>query len=149
VVLCPKKSKALIVVNVLVCDSHSWQSGCQLVVSAIEEGRAFGFGGLFVEDRGWLAYIPPLLLASMAGSVAYFRYMRKDEPIPEVLVSTPPGQNAVEQLLALQQALAQLEALIQASNIMLLKTRALLLSAFPEVLRISQFCKPFPKCPGF
>jgi hypothetical protein len=70
--------------------------------------------------------------------------MRKDEPIPEVLVSTPPGQNAVEQLLALQQALAQLEALIQASNILLLKTRALLLSAFPEVLRISQLCKPFP-----
>ncbi len=102
-----------------------------------------------MEDRGWLAYIPPLLLASMAGSVAYFRYMRKDEPIPEVLVSTPPGQNAVEQLLALQQALAQLEALIQASNIMLLKTRALLLSAFPEVLRISQLCKPSPKCPGF
>ncbi|KAH9549660.1 hypothetical protein CY35_10G031100 [Sphagnum magellanicum] len=86
----------------------------------------------YIIYRGWLAYIPPLLLASMAGSVAYFRYMRKDEPIPEVLVSTPPGQNAVEQLLALQQALAQLEALIQASNIMLLKTRALLLSAFPE-----------------
>jgi hypothetical protein len=103
----------------------------------------------YIIYRGWLAYIPPLLLASMAGSVAYFRYMRKDEPIPEVLVSTPPGQNAVEQLLALQQALAQLEALIQASNIMLLKTRALLLSAFPEVLGISQFCKPFPKCPGF
>jgi hypothetical protein len=70
----------------------------------------------------------------MAGSMAYFRYMQKDEQIPEVLIPTPPGQSTVEQLLALQQALAQLEGFIQASNIMILKSRALLLSAFPEVL---------------
>jgi hypothetical protein len=44
VVLCPKKSKALIVVNVLVCDSHSWQSGCQLVVQLKKEGP-LGLGG--------------------------------------------------------------------------------------------------------
>jgi len=58
--------------------------------------------------------------------------MQKDKQIPEVLIPTPPGQSTVEQLLALQQALAQLEGFIQASNIMLLKSRALLLSAFPE-----------------
>ncbi len=90
--------------------------------------------GLCVKDRGWLVYIPPFFLACMAGSMAYFRYMQKDEQIPEVLIPTPPGQSTVEQLLALQQALAQLEGFIQASNIMILKSRALLLSAFPEVL---------------
>ncbi|CAK9865638.1 unnamed protein product [Sphagnum jensenii] len=86
----------------------------------------------YIIYRGWLVYIPPFFLACMAGSMAYFRYMQKDEQIPEVLIPTPPGQSTVEQLLALQQALAQLEGFIQASNIMLLKSQALLLSVFPE-----------------
>lgn len=67
--------------------------------------------------------------------MAYVRHMRNNnnEPIKEVVVSTPPNQSTVEQLLALQQALSQLESLIQAGNIFLLRTRALILSALPEV----------------
>ncbi len=66
-----------------------------------------------MKDRGWLVYIPPFFLACMAGYMAYFRYMQKDEQIPEVLIPTPPGQSTVEQLLALQQALAQLEGFLK------------------------------------
>ncbi len=69
----------------------------------------------------------------MAAYMACLRYMRDGAAIKEVVVATPPKQNAVEQLLALQQGLSQLEALIQAGNIFLLKTRALVLSAVPEV----------------
>lgn len=85
--------------------------------------------------RGWLSYVPPAALALLAAYMAYVRHMRNNnnEPIKEVVVSTPPNQSTVEQLLALQQALSQLESLIQAGNIFLLKTRALILSALPEV----------------
>lgn len=69
----------------------------------------------------------------MAAYMAYVRRMRDEAPIKEVLVPSPPNQSTVEQLIALQQALTQLEALIQAGNIFLLKTRALVLSALPEV----------------
>ena len=75
----------------------------------------------------------PLLLVFMAAYMACLRYMRDGAAIKEVVVTTPPKHNAVEQLLALQQGLSQLEALIQAGNIFLLKTRALVLSAVPEV----------------
>ena len=61
--------------------------------------------------------------------------MKKREQIGvgEILVPTPPGQSTVEQLMALQQALSQLEGIIQAGNIILLKIQALLLSSYPEV----------------
>ena len=67
--------------------------------------------------------------------------MKKREQfgVGEVLVSMPPGQSTVEQLLALQQALSQLEGIIQAGNIILLKTRALLLSNYPEVYFLNFF----------
>jgi hypothetical protein len=47
-------------------------------------------------------------------------------------VTTPPRRRTVEQLLALQQAISQLEAQVQAGNIFLLKLRSLLLAAFPQ-----------------
>lgn len=75
----------------------------------------------------------PLLLVSMALYMAYVRYMRAGAAIKEVLVLKPPKMNAVEQVLALQQALSQLEGLIQTGNIFLLKTRAVVLSVLPEV----------------
>jgi len=83
--------------------------------------------------RGWLPFILPLLLVMMAAYMASVRNMRNGAAIKEVVVPMPPNQNTVEQLLALQQALSQLEGLIQAGNIFLLKTRALFLSALPEV----------------
>ncbi|XP_073391627.1 uncharacterized protein [Physcomitrium patens] len=79
-----------------------------------------------------LPYVLPLSLVMMAAYMAYVRRMRDGAPIKEILISSPPNQNTVEQLLALQQALTELEALIQSGNIFLLKTRALILSARPE-----------------
>lgn len=84
-------------------------------------------------NRGWLSFVLPLVLVFVAAYMAGTRYMRDGAAITEVLVPTPPKQNAVEQLLALQQGLSQLEALIQAGNLFLLKTRALVSSAVPEV----------------
>jgi hypothetical protein len=48
-------------------------------------------------------------------------------------IITPPRRRTVEQLLALQQAISQLEAHVQAGNIFLLKLRSLMLAAFPQV----------------
>lgn len=74
-------------------------------------------------------------MLSVSLYIFYLRYMKKREQIGvgEILVPTPPGQSTVEQLMALQQALSQLEGIIQAGNIILLKIRALLLSSYPEV----------------
>jgi hypothetical protein len=48
-------------------------------------------------------------------------------------VTTPPRRRTVEQLLALQEAISQLETHVQAGNIFLLKLRSLMLAAFPQV----------------
>jgi nitrate reductase gamma subunit len=50
----------------------------------------------------------------------------------ELKVMAPPPMNTMEQLLAVQNAISQLEQLIQDANIVLLKFRALLLSLFPQ-----------------
>jgi len=48
-------------------------------------------------------------------------------------IITPPPRRTVEQLLALQEAISQVEAHVQAGNIFLLKLRSLMLAAFPQV----------------
>lgn len=64
----------------------------------------------------------------------------------ELKVMAPPPMNTMEQLLAVQNAISQLEQFVQDANIVLLKLRALLLSLFPQVLfskpllSISAFC---------
>jgi len=85
--------------------------------------------------RNWIFYVPSLLLLTAAGYILYLRYMKKREQmgVGEILVPEPPSQSTVEQLLALQQALAQLEGFIQTGNIGLLKLRTLCLSNYPEV----------------
>jgi len=82
----------------------------------------------------WIFYVPSLLLLTAAGYILYLRYMKKREQmgVGEILVPQPPSQSTVEQLLALQQALAQLEGFIQTGNIGLLKLRTLCLSNYPE-----------------
>jgi len=92
----------------------------------------FCVSGCYIIFKGWLPFVLPLLLVMMAAYMASVRNMRNGSAIKEIVVSTPPDQNTVEQLLALQQALSQLEGKIQAGNIFLLKTRALFLSALPE-----------------
>ncbi|XP_024370219.1 uncharacterized protein [Physcomitrium patens] len=106
----------------------------QAVLAWEEPSKSFTFCviGTYIIVKGWLAYMFPLLLVSMALYMAYVRYMRAGAAIKEVLVLKPPKMNAVEQVLALQQALSQLEGLIQTGNIFLLKTRAVVLSVLPE-----------------
>lgn len=53
-------------------------------------------------------------------------------------VMPPPNRNAVEQLLTLQDAISQVEALIQAGNIILLKIRAVLFAVIPQVQKDSE-----------
>lgn len=67
------------------------------------------------------------------------RCCNQGKPVDEVKVLAPPPMNTMEQLLAVQNAITQLEQLIQDGNIFLLKLRGLLLSIFPQVLLSSPF----------
>jgi len=82
--------------------------------------------------RNWLGYALPCFLLFIAVFMLCSRYLNQAKPINEVRVTAPPAQNTVEQLLTLQQAVSQVEELVQAGNIVLLKLRALLLAAFPQ-----------------
>lgn len=63
----------------------------------------------------------------------WHKYYGNGQLIGAFEVTPPPRRRTVEQLLALQEAIAQLEAQVQAANIFLLKLRSLLLAAFPQV----------------
>lgn len=82
--------------------------------------------------RNWHGYALPSFLLFIAVFMLCSRYLNQAKPINEVRVTAPPAQNTVEQLLTLQQAVSQVEELVQAGNIVLLKLRALLLAAFPQ-----------------
>lgn len=62
------------------------------------------------------------------------RNVRKGKPLEPLKIIAPPPKNAVEQLLILQEAISQLEALIQSGNIILLKVRALIFGVLLQVL---------------
>ena len=83
--------------------------------------------------RDWLPYAIALLLAFMAIFMMLTRFFNHDTPVDEVKVIAPPAMNAMEQLLAVQNAISQAEQFIQDGNIFLLKLRALLLAIFPQV----------------
>ncbi|CAI5475385.1 unnamed protein product [Closterium sp. Yama58-4] len=92
---------------------------------------------LYIIYKDWLGYVIPFLLLTNAVIMMWLRFVQQsDRRRPpnrrnEVVVITPPNQSAVEQLVVLQAALAQVEAAIQALNIALLKARALALSELP------------------
>lgn len=86
----------------------------------------------YIIYRNWLGYAFPCFLLFIAVFMLCSRHFNQEKPINEVRVTAPPGQNTVEQLLTLQQAISQVEELVQAGNIILLKLRALLLAAFPQ-----------------
>ena len=84
--------------------------------------------------RDWLPYAIALLLAFMAVFMMVTRLFNQGgTPVDEVKVVAPPAMNAMEQLLAVQNTISQVEQLIQDGNIVLLKLRALLLAIFPQV----------------
>lgn len=81
---------------------------------------------------GWLVYILALPLIFVAVFMVLTRWLSQGRPIEVLKVIAPPPKNAMEQLLAVQNAISQAEESIQFGNIVLLKLRALLLSAFPQ-----------------
>lgn len=61
------------------------------------------------------------------------RISNQGKPIDELMVKAPPAMNTMEQILAVQNAISQLEELVQDGNIILLKLRALLLAVPTQV----------------
>ncbi|KAI3883518.1 hypothetical protein MKX03_010531 [Papaver bracteatum] len=96
--------------------------------------QSFAFCALvtFVVCRGWLPHAFALLLLFIAIFMLLTRWSNQGSPVDEVKVTAPPSMNTMEQLLAVQNAISQVEAFIQDGNISLLKLRALFLSVSPQ-----------------
>ena len=73
-----------------------------------------------------------LVLLLLSAFMIITRCFSQGRPVAEVKVIAPPPMNTMEQLLAVQNAVTQVEQLIQDGNIILLKFRGLLLSIFPQ-----------------
>ncbi|KAK6931783.1 Protein of unknown function DUF639, partial [Dillenia turbinata] len=86
----------------------------------------------YVIYRGWIKYILPSIFMLLSLLMIWQRLFNNGQPIEAFTVVLPPNRNAVEQLLMLQDGLAQIEALIQAGNITLLKMRALIFAVLPQ-----------------
>ncbi|KAM3754824.1 hypothetical protein ACB098_03G193900 [Castanea mollissima] len=86
----------------------------------------------YIIIRGWIRYILPAFFVFVAILMLWCRHFNKGRPLEAFRVTAPPARNAVEQLLILQDAITQVEALIQAGNIILLKIRALLFAILPQ-----------------
>lgn len=82
--------------------------------------------------REWIKYALPSLLVVLAVIMIWHGKVRKGKPLEPLNIIAPPPKNAVEQLLILQEAISQLEALIQSGNIILLKIRALIFAVLPQ-----------------
>lgn len=82
--------------------------------------------------RGWIKYILPSIFIFLAVLMLWRRHTNKGRPLEAFKITAPTSRNAVEQLLTLQEAISQVEALIQAGNVILLKVRALLFAALPQ-----------------
>lgn len=90
--------------------------------------------GLFFECycRNFLGYVIPVCLLCFAGSLLWLR-QGQGSNLGELNVTAPASQSTMEQLLTLQQGVTELENLLQAGNISLLKLRAILFSTLPQV----------------
>ncbi|XP_021291948.1 uncharacterized protein LOC110422396 isoform X1 [Herrania umbratica] len=86
----------------------------------------------FIIFRGWLGYAFALMLLFFAIFMVLTRFCNQGRPAEEIKIIAPPPMNTMEQLLAVQNAISQVEQLIQDGNVVLLKFRALLLSIFPQ-----------------
>ncbi|KAK6921499.1 Protein of unknown function DUF639 [Dillenia turbinata] len=86
----------------------------------------------YVIHRGWIKFILPSFFMLLSLLMIWQRLFNNGQPIEAFRVILPPNRNAVEQLLMLQDGLAQIEALLQAGNITLLKMRALIFAVLPQ-----------------
>ncbi|XP_059656183.1 uncharacterized protein LOC132303113 [Cornus florida] len=106
----------------------------QLLASWEEPSKSTVFLVLvsYMTYRGWIRYILPFIFLVLAVLMLWRRHANKGGPLEAFKIIAPPNKNAVEQLLTLQEAITQVEGLIQAGNITLLKLRALLFAALPQ-----------------
>lgn len=86
----------------------------------------------YVFVSGWFSFVLPITLISLAVLMLWHRLANKGKLVDAFRITAPPNRNAVEQLITLQEAISQVEALVQAVNIVLLKMRALLFAVLPE-----------------
>ncbi|CAK7323793.1 unnamed protein product [Dovyalis caffra] len=82
--------------------------------------------------RGWARYILPSIFVWCAVLMFVRRHFSKKMPLEAFRVTAPPNKNAVEQLLTLQEIIAEVEGLMQTANIVLLKLRAILFAVVPQ-----------------
>ncbi|KAI4358059.1 hypothetical protein L6164_001965 [Bauhinia variegata] len=82
--------------------------------------------------RGWIGYLLPFIFVVLAIFMLWRRHFNRDRQLKAFRITSPPNRNAVEQLITLQEAITQVESLIQGGNIILLKIRALLLALLPQ-----------------
>ncbi|XWS68417.1 hypothetical protein CRYUN_Cryun04dG0088000 [Craigia yunnanensis] len=82
--------------------------------------------------RGWIRYILASVFVFFAIIMLWRWYFNKGKPLEAFRITPPPNRNAVEQLLTLQEAISQLEAIILTGNVILLKIRALLFAVLPQ-----------------
>jgi hypothetical protein len=87
----------------------------------------------FIIWRGWLVYVFALASLFSAIFMVLTRCFSREKLMIELKVTAPPPMNTMEQLLAVQNGISELEQNIQDANIVLLKFRALLFSLFPQV----------------
>ncbi|KAK3141144.1 hypothetical protein QOZ80_4BG0330090 [Eleusine coracana subsp. coracana] len=92
----------------------------------------FLFCFLYTIYSGLIWFMFPGFLVACTLFMQWHKYYGNGQLIEAFEVTTPPRRRTVEQLLALQEAISQLEAQVQAANIFLLKLRSLLLAAFPQ-----------------
>jgi Plant protein of unknown function (DUF639) len=83
--------------------------------------------------RDWIRYIIPFVFFCCAVFMLWNKHHRKGRPIEAFQVAPPRHKSTVEQLLTLQETISKLEMSIQEGNITLLKLRAILFAAFPQV----------------
>ncbi|CAL5439124.1 unnamed protein product [Camellia sinensis] len=70
---------------------------------------------------GWIRYILPSIFVVLAVLMLWYGHIKKERPVEAFKITIPLNENAAEQLLTLQEAITQVESLIQAGNITLLK----------------------------
>lgn len=87
---------------------------------------------LYMAYSGWIWLMFPGFLLGSTIFMLWNKHYRHGRSVGAFEIITPPRRRTVEQLLALQQAISQLEAHVQAGNIFLLKLRSLMLAAFPQ-----------------
>lgn len=83
--------------------------------------------------KGWVKYLMPTAFIFLAIFMFWNKHKSKGKPLEAFKVKLTQVRNPVEQLIALQEGISQLETLSQEGNIILLKLRAILFAARPQV----------------